>query len=678
MPPGPLGARGVYRNARTIVPHPRLPVDRNVCKNVVKSRPRDSFEGTAAGQASRATGHLADELGAGMASALDSSDLTRAVNGWLTTFAGAIERSDLAAAVGLLCPDVYWRDLLAVTWDVHTFYGADQVGHALGVYLHKAKLSGLRLNQQVEPRRVVRAGISTIEALVCFEVAAGHGQGVIRLIEPDGPGKLVGWTIMTALERLAGLPRFRKRRDERSWNDRDFAGPNWQEQRLAEARFTDRQPAVLVVGAGQAGLAVAARLRQLDVDTLVVDRHARVGDNWRHRYHSLVLHNEVWANHLPYLPFPETFPTYIPKDLLADWFESYAEFTELNVWTSTEFVAASFDATSEQWTVRLRSADGRECTLSPRHIVMASGVSGIPYQPAINGFEAYQGEVFHTSTFNQGARFAGKRVIIIGSGTSGHDVAQDLWSHGAQVTLVQRSATTVVTVGPDAAGQVYSIYRDREGYSTDVADLINIATPYPVLRHSYQLLTAELEELDRDLHTGLKSIGFKLDYGTDNTGFQMKYLRRGGGYYLDVGCSQLLIDREVGLIQFSDIASFTSTGLQLEDGSVLEADAVVFATGYLGQQELVRRLFGDATAEKVGPIWGFDDEGELRNMWRRTAQTGLWFTAGSLAQCRIYSKYLALQIKAREAGTIPAQPPAGEPRGVLRDIDLTDLISSPA
>ena len=248
-------------------------------------------------------------------------------------------------------------------------------------------------------------------------------------------------------------------------------------------------------------------------------------------------------------------------------------------------------------------------------------------------------------------------MIVLGTGTSGHDVAQDLWSHGAEVTLVQRSATTVVTVGPDAAGKVYSIY--REGNPTEVTDLINIATPYPVLRHSYQLLTRELAEIDRRLLDGLKSVGFKLDYGEDNTGFQMKYLRRGGGYYLDVGCSQLLIDGKVGLIQFSDIDSFTATGVRLADGTTIDADAVVFATGYFGQQELVRRLFGDAIADRVGLIWGYDDEGELRNMWRRTRQPGLWFIAGSFAQCRIYSKYLALQIKACEVGPDPGTAPRG-------------------
>jgi cation diffusion facilitator CzcD-associated flavoprotein CzcO len=612
------------------------------------------------------------KLGAVMTPAPDTSGLAHRVDAWLTRFADALERSDLPAAMGLLSADVYWRDVLALTWDVHTFYGAGQVRAALAAWLPAAKLRGIRLDRQTLPRRVTRAGTAAIEALVEFEVAAGRGRGVIRLVEPAGPGELVGWTVLTALDELAEFPeQAGGESGEPASNRRDFGGPNWLDRRVAEARYDDRDPAVLVIGAGQAGLSTAARLRQLGIDTLVVDRNARVGDNWRNRYHSLVLHNEVWANHLPYMPFPETWPTYIPKDLVADWFEAYAEFMELNVWTSTEFLGASFDPDSELWAVRLARADGGERALRVRHIVMASGVSGIPYRPEIAAFGEYRGETFHTSQFNEGARFAGKRVIVLGTGTSGHDVAQDLWSHGAEVTLVQRSATTVVTVGPDAAGKVYSIY--REGNPTEVTDLINIATPYPVLRHSYQLLTRELASIDRELLDGLESVGFKLDYGEDNTGFQMKYLRRGGGYYLDVGCSQLLVDGKVRLIQFSDIASFTATGVRLADGTGLDADAVVFATGYLGQQELVRRLFGDAIAERVGPIWGYDDEGELRNMWRRTRQPGLWFIAGSLAQCRIYSKYLALQIKGCEAGLLPARYPEDEPRGVLRESDLTDV-----
>src|SRR6202012_5058781 len=103
------------------------------------------------------------------------------------------------------------------------------------------------------------------------------------------------------------------------------------------AAYVDRDPAVLVVGAGQAGLSIAARLGQLQVDTLIVDRERRIGDNWRNRYHALVLHNQVHVNHLPYMPFPPNWPTYIPKDKLANWFETYAESMGLNVWSGPHF-----------------------------------------------------------------------------------------------------------------------------------------------------------------------------------------------------------------------------------------------------------------------------------------------------------------------------------------------------
>ncbi len=135
--------------------------------------------------------------------------------------------------------------------------------------------------------------------------------------------------------------------------------------------YEDRDPAVLVVGAAQAGLSVAARLGLLGVDTLVVDRDPRIGDSWRQRYHALTLHNETRVNHLPYMPFPKSFPVFIPKDMLANWFELYAEAMELNVWTGTELAGGSWDEAARCWDVTLTRADGSTRRMRPRHIVMA-------------------------------------------------------------------------------------------------------------------------------------------------------------------------------------------------------------------------------------------------------------------------------------------------------------------
>jgi cation diffusion facilitator CzcD-associated flavoprotein CzcO len=407
---------------------------------------------------------------------------------------------------------------------------------------------------------------------------------------------------------------------------------------------------VLVVGGGQAGLSIAARLTQLQVDTLIVDREQRIGDNWRNRYHALTLHNQVQVNHLPYMPFPPNWPTYIPKDKLAGWFEAYVESMELNYWPGTEFQGGAYDQGTSRWSVTLRHADGTTREMRPRHVVMATGVSGIPNLPDIPTLQDFNGKVLHSSQYQDGEAWQGKRALVIGTGNSGHDIAQDLYSGGAKVTLVQRSSTLVTNVEPSAQ-LAYALY--DEGPALEDCDLITTSMPLSLARKSHILLTERAKELDRELLEGLERVGFKLDFGEDGSGWQFKYLTRGGGYYFNVGCSNLVADGEIGLMQFSDIAAFVPEGVRMRTGSTLAADLVVLATGYKGQEHLVRKLFGDEVATRVGPIWGFGDQQELRNMFTRTAQPGLWFIAGSLAQCRIYSKYLALQIKASEAGLLP-------------------------
>jgi putative flavoprotein involved in K+ transport len=287
--------------------------------------------------------------------------------------------------------------------------------------------------------------------------------------------------------------------------------------------------------------------------------------------------------------------------------------------------------------------------MHPRHVVMATGVSGIPNRPEIPGLKNFAGTVLHSSQYTDGEEWKGRKALVIGTGNSGHDIAQDLHSSGAQVTLVQRSSTLVVSIEPSAQ-LVYAPY--NEGTLED-NDLIATSMPLPVARKSHQSVTEVSKELDKDLLDGLRRKGFKLDFGEDNTGWQFKYLTRGGGYYFNVGCSDLIAGGDIGLVQFSDIEGFVADGARMKSGETLAADLIVLATGYKRQEELVRRLFGEQVVDRIGPIWGFGEGQELRNMYTRTAQPGLWFIAGGLAQCRINSKYLALQIKAVEEGLLP-------------------------
>jgi putative flavoprotein involved in K+ transport len=473
-------------------------------------------------------------------------------------------------------------------------------------------------------------------------------------LRPDSQGRLRAWTLNTNLQEIRGYEDEFKRRGEPD-STRDFGAENWTDRLRKQRTFSESDPAVIVVGGGQAGLSIAARLGALQVDTLIVDRWPRIGDNWRKRYHALTLHNQVHVNHLPYMPFPRNWPTYIPKDKLANWFESYVESLELNFWTGTEFEGGSYDDATGRWAVTLRRADGTARVLHPHHIVMATGVSGIPNRPEIPTLPDFAGTVLHSSQYPDGEAWRGRRALVIGTGNSGHDIAQDLHASGVDVTLVQRSPTLVTNVEPSAQ-LAYALY--DEGPPLEDCDLITTSTPLSLARKSHQLMTAKSKELDSDLLAGLARVGFKYDFGEDGTGWQFKYLTRGGGYYFNVGCSDLVAGGEVGLVQYADIDAFVAGGARLRDGETLPADLIVLATGYKGQEHLVRKLFGEATATCVGPIWGFGDGQELRNMYVHTPQAGLWFIAGSLAQCRINSKYLALQIKAIEAGLLPRQPPS--------------------
>jgi putative flavoprotein involved in K+ transport len=259
----------------------------------------------------------------------------------------------------------------------------------------------------------------------------------------------------------------------------------------------------------------------------------------------------------------------------------------------------------------------------------------MPEIPALRG---WPGTVIHSGEYIDAAPWKGKKAVVIGTGTSGHDVAQDLYSGGAQVTIVQRSPTLIINCDPSAQ-LVYGLY--SEGPPLEDCDLITVSVPLPVARRTHQLATAHAKELDREILERLQDKGFRLTDGEDGTGWQFMYLTRGGGYYFNVGCSELIVQGKIGLAQYGEL-----------EGLLKNTDLVVLATGYEGLEVLLERLFGAELARRVGPVWGFGEGQELRNMFTRTAQPGLWFIAGSFAQCRIYSKYLALQIQAQELALI--------------------------
>jgi cation diffusion facilitator CzcD-associated flavoprotein CzcO len=577
--------------------------------------------------------------------------------GWLAGFGAALEQGDADGLADCFVADGHWRDILTFAWDFRTFSGREAIATGLSVRSGVVRPRQVRVApERMAPRLVKRSGREVVEAYFDFDTEVGHASAFVRLlVDEANPGSAPqAWLLLTALQALHGFEeKIGPRRPTGTEYSRNFAGDNWLEERAKARAFTDRDPQVLIVGGGQAGLILAARLGQMGVDALIVERNPRVGDNWRNRYHSLTLHNEVWANSMPYIPFPPTWPTFLPKDKLSGWLEAYAEFMELNVWSSTEFVSAQYDPDAASWTATL-SHDGVQRELRVPHLVLATGsVSGVPRMPALAGLEAFGGEVMHSSEFTSGTVYAGRRALVIGTGNSGHDVAQDLHANGAEVTIVQRRPTCVVSLVPSGT-MVYALY--SEGPVEDI-DLITASIPYPVLRETYQWLTRKTCELDRELLDGLAAAGFETDFEPDGTGFHMRYLRTGGSYYINVGCSDLIAAGKIGLVHSRDIERFDDRGVRLADGRHVPTDLVVLATGYENQQETIRRMLGDDVADAIGPIWGFDEQGFMRSMWRQTAQPGFWIMGGALNECRLYSRFLAVQIRAALEGILPAMSP---------------------
>lgn len=603
-------------------------------------------------------------LGEFPATSAEPSDVNGIANDTILKLNTAFETNNHETAAEIFLKDnSYWRDHLALSWELRTVEGQTRIKEYLAS--SKTPITKIEIDRSSEFRSPKYQPIDAwgevhgIQFYITFETTIGRGQGVIRLTEESGEWKI--FTLFTSLTELIGHEEpLRRRRTQGVEHGDDPNRKTWKETRETESKFEEIEPRVLIIGAGQGGLATAARLKMLSIPTLIIDQNPRVGDNWRKRYKQLVLHDPVWYDHLPYLPFPPQWPIFTPKDKLGDFFESYASLLDLNVWTSTTFTTPpTYNNTTKLWTITVTretpiNKTSQTRTFHPAHIVLATGHSGLPYLPSIPGLTTFKGPLLHSSSFpgatpSSSPSTLKKTALIIGSCNSAHDIAHDYHTAGYTVTLLQRSTTCVISSSSITNIALKGLY-DEDGPPTEDADLFIWGLPSRLLKTQQVKLTQLQAENDAKTLEGLRKAGFALDEGPLDAGLIFKYFQRGGGYYIDVGTSGLIAEGKIGVVQGKQILRVVAEGVELDDGQTIRADEIVFATGYGNMRTKVRSVFGDEVADRVEDIWGFDDEGEIRGLWRRTGHQGLWMHGGNLALCRYYSRILALQIKASVEG----------------------------
>ncbi|MEO0798691.1 MAG: NAD(P)/FAD-dependent oxidoreductase [Pseudomonadota bacterium] len=572
---------------------------------------------------------------------------------WLEQFSAALENRNIDCALALFGTPAYWRDMVAFTWNIHTAEGADAIETMLRSQLDQTAPR----NWQIDgPVNTSPEGFD--EAWLTFETAIGEGKAHVRL--KDGKA----YTLLTTLTALRDHPTATDRNRPRGQSHGAARGrKHWHEIRAeAKARIgREHDPYVVIIGGGQGGMSLGARLGHLGVPYIILETNARAGDSWRNRYPSLCLHDPVWYDHMPFIPFPPDWPVFTPRDRMADWLEMYARVMDLNYWTSSRCAEARYDDAAGVWDITIDRA-GETVKTRAAHLVFATGMSGYPHVPEFPGQEDFEGLQVHSSAYPGGREFAGRRAVVIGSNTSAHDIAADLWENGADVTMLQRSGTLVTqseTVMECLLGALYSEDALARGIDTETADFAGTTWPHRVLEERHKQICATMKARDRDLHDRLRAAGFILDFGPDETGLAMKSIRQGGGFYINVGASELIADGDVKLRSGIGISRFSRDHVVLSDGSSVVADMIVYATGYRSMNEFVADIVGRDVAERVGRCWGVGSgiekdpgpwEGELRNMWKPTGQEGLWFQGGNLAQSRHFSRFLALQLKARHVG----------------------------
>ncbi|KAF9449017.1 FAD/NAD(P)-binding domain-containing protein [Macrolepiota fuliginosa MF-IS2] len=573
------------------------------------------------------------------------------VTSWLTSFANALQAKEAQTASESITHNGWLRDSQVFCWDNRTLQGRDKIYQHISQGLISRSFSNFQIDtrQFLAPEQgQVGSSHEGILSGFLFETGVQWCQGYVQLTQ-ESDGVWRAFVVYMAASDIKG-------REEAGRELGHYCGHtvSWPTILGARRREIEANPHAIIIGGGQTGVTVAARFKQMNIPALVIDISPRLGDAWRNRYDSLTLHTPRMHDHFLYQRYPKNWPLYTPKDKLANWIEHYVDAQDLTVWTSSKPAEDSYpvyDEVTKRWTIIIDRA-GKHVTLHPVHIICCMGTVGTPISPEVKNRGAFKGTVIHGSQCKSPLPFTNKHVVVVGAGNTAGDICLDLSVCVDTITLIQRSESILVPIEVARVG-LSRFWPDDGTIPTEIADFKACSTPTNLARTYSKMLKAggggESGKYAA-MYKGLREKGMIVNDGADGEGSYFQALERFGGFMLDVGCSKLVISGRVKVKHGVEVAELKEDSVVFTDGSEILADAVIFATGYHSINDELVRIFGKTTVDRAGQMWGLDEEGELRNVYRPTGHPALWYCGGGFRDIRYGSKQLAMQIKATDLG----------------------------
>ncbi|CZR66950.1 related to flavin-containing monooxygenase [Phialocephala subalpina] len=532
-----------------------------------------------------------------------------------------------------------WRDHLSMTGQVRTFYGSARIKEHWTSYAqknqpHNFRASAGRISRPTPNSSWVDVSFTFVTRQEADLV--GNCSGIISFLPSEDKTGWKVWMLRTLLENFEGH------------GHPDDPSPIFQASTTATKLSVQlkHEVSVLIIGAGQAGLSLAGRLGALSIPYLLLEKESEIGWSWTGKYDGVRQHTIREMNNLPFdRTYKATDPDLLPAKIVAEGFQNYVKKYNINVWLPAEVEKCERDSGELGWIVSVLYS-GEIHVVKAKHLVLSMGAGrSVPNPPTISNSGSFKGAILDIGTYKNSTSWKGKKGVVVGSATGAHDVAQDMLDNGlSSIMMIQRGKTPVFPMEWCAVGQAALYNLD---IPPPVADRLESTTPLKISREVLKTHFAAAAAAEHERFDALERIGFRVD--REAVLYDWIFLR-GGGYYIDVGTSARIANGDIKVKSGDAIRRFVENGLEFESGDVVEADVVVFATGYQRDPRLqAASIVGQEVAKSMRISKGLDEDGELEGTMIPVGKA-LWLMSGAVSMARWNSRFIALQIQAELMG----------------------------